>query len=78
VALSKYYPLWPATEGNLIKYELTHTAVHRARSLGWVQFETVMDAAFQSIADGVNPSTVLANAQSQLKSDFSQISASQP
>jgi multiple sugar transport system substrate-binding protein len=78
VALKKYYTLWPAAAGNLIKYELNHTAVHRARSLGWVQFETVMDSTYQSIADGVKPATALANAQSTLKSDFSQISASQP
>jgi multiple sugar transport system substrate-binding protein len=78
VALKKYYTLWPAVAGSLIKYELNNTAVHRASSLGWVQFETVMDSTYQSIADGVSPSTALANAQSTLKSDFSQISASQP
>jgi multiple sugar transport system substrate-binding protein len=74
-ALGQYYPLFPSDVSYLIKYELTHTAIHRARSLGWVQFETVIGEAFTSIADGSNVKAVLANAQSTLKEDFAQISA---
>ena len=72
---SFYYKWFPPALDNLIKYELANTGYHRGRTLGYAQFETTMDSAFLSIADGVNPSTVLANAQSQLKNALSLIKA---
>jgi multiple sugar transport system substrate-binding protein len=75
-ALAQYYKLWPKSVGDLIKYELSHTAVHRAKSLGWVQFETAIESAFTSIADGSSVKAALSNAQSTLKDQFSQITVS--
>jgi multiple sugar transport system substrate-binding protein len=74
-SLEEYYKLWPAAIGDLIKYELSNTAIHRARSLGWVQFETAIEDAFASISDGSSVKAALANAQSTLKDSFSQIAA---
>lgn len=75
VALNKYWHLWPTQVANIMKYQLAHQSIHRAHTLGWVQYELVIEQAFSSIADGSNVKTVLANAESTLKSDFSQISA---
>jgi multiple sugar transport system substrate-binding protein len=75
-ALKEYYKLWPKSVGALIQYELSNTAVHRARSLGWVQFETAIESAFTSISDGSSVKAALSNAQSTLKDQFSQIQTS--
>ena len=77
VALAKYWPLWPAPVASLIKYQLYHQSVHRAHTLGWVQYELVVEQAFQSIADGSNVKAVLANAQSTLTEDFAALKTQQ-
>jgi multiple sugar transport system substrate-binding protein len=69
-ALAKYWPSWPAPVAAIMKYQLNNESIHRALSLGWTQFETVVGQAFSSIADGSNVKAVLANAQSTLTEDF--------
>ena len=76
-ALAAYWKLWPTPLANLMKYELSHTAIHRAHTIGWVQFETVIEQAFTSISDGSNVKAVLANAQANLTEDFSAIKSQQ-
>ena len=75
VALAKYWPLWPAPVASLMKYELYNESIHRAHTLGWVQYELVVEQAFSSIADGSSVKTVLANAQSTLTEDFAALKA---
>jgi hypothetical protein len=76
IALAKYWGLWPPAVANLMKYQLYHQSIHRAHTLGWVQYETAIEAAFVSIADGSNVKAALANAQSTLKEDFAALSLS--
>ena len=73
LALGKYWELWPSAVANLMKYQIYNQSIHRAHTLGWVQYETVIESAFLSIADGSNVQAVLNNAQSQLTSDFSAV-----
>jgi multiple sugar transport system substrate-binding protein len=70
-----YYNYFPSAMDSLIKYELAKTGFHRARTLGYAQFETTMDQTYLTIADGVSPAKALALAQSELKSEFGLISS---
>lgn len=75
LALNKYWTLWPPALASLMKYQIDSQSIHRPHTLGWVQYETVIESAFQSIADGSNVQAVLKNAQSQLTEDFSTVKA---
>lgn len=50
----------------IITYANKHTAVARPTTVGYVQFEGLMDKAFSDIADGANVRSRLAEAQSQV------------
>jgi multiple sugar transport system substrate-binding protein len=77
VALAKYWTLWPAPIADLMKYQLYHESIHRAHTLGWVQYELVVEQAFTSISDGSNVKTALSNAQSTLTEDFAALKTQQ-
>jgi multiple sugar transport system substrate-binding protein len=72
-ALKVYWPLWPANVAALMKYQLAYQSIHRAHTLGWVQYELVIEQAFSSVADGSNVKAVLSNAQGTLADEFSLI-----
>jgi len=57
----------------LITYESKNTAVARPVSVGYVQFESVMDKAFADIRNGANVDDRLAQATAQLKDAWSQL-----
>lgn len=63
------------TPGDLVKFDISHTAVDRPTSLGYIQFETIMDSTFADISNGVKVSSALKSAQSQLASSFAQLSS---
>jgi multiple sugar transport system substrate-binding protein len=65
----------PATTGAaaLIKYDAANTAVSRPRSVGYLEFESVMDQAFADIANGANPQSRLAQAQQDVTSQWGQL-----
>jgi multiple sugar transport system substrate-binding protein len=64
------------TPGDLVKYDLAHTAVDRPTTLGYIEFETIMDNTFADIGNGVSVSSALQSAQSQLTSAFAQLPSS--
>jgi multiple sugar transport system substrate-binding protein len=59
-------PTEPKGWDELIRYELSNTAVHRPRSIGYVQFEEVMNTAFEDIANGADVRATLQRASSEL------------
>lgn len=59
-------PTEPKGWDELIKYELDNTAVHRPRSIGYVQFEEVMNTAFEDIANGADVRATLQRASNEL------------
>lgn len=59
--------------GPIIQYELENTVVHRARSVGFIQFETVLLAAFEDIRNGADVEDTLARAEEELNSAFSRL-----
>jgi multiple sugar transport system substrate-binding protein len=59
-------PTEPKGWDELIRYELNNTAVHRPRSIGYVQFEEVMNTAFEDIANGADVRATLQRASSEL------------
>ena len=52
---------------DLIQYEIDNTAVPRPVTVGYIQFEEVMNRAFADIRNGADPSTRLAQASLQLE-----------
>lgn len=57
----------------IITYELTHTAVSRPRTKGYVIFETVIDRAFSDIRNGADSQSSLERAQLRLNRSFARI-----
>ncbi|WP_223692000.1 ABC transporter substrate-binding protein [Leifsonia poae] len=58
---------------DLITYEIDHTAVARPVSVGYVQFESVMNKAFADIRNGAPVDARLTQATQQLKDAWSQL-----
>ncbi|UFU05433.1 sugar ABC transporter substrate-binding protein [Ruania halotolerans] len=58
---------------DLITYELENTAFARPLTVGYVQFEEVMNTAFADIRNGSDPAERLAEATSQLEDAWSQL-----
>lgn len=57
----------------IIEYEVSNTAIPRPRSIGYLQFETILGTAFSDIRNGLDVETVLAKANTDLIEAFSQI-----
>jgi ABC-type glycerol-3-phosphate transport system substrate-binding protein len=51
----------------IIDYETTHTAVNRVSTVGYIEFETILNQAFADIRNGENAKTALDKASGQLK-----------
>ena len=57
----------------LVTYEVAHTALARPVSVGYVQFESVVDKAFADIRNGADVKSRLAQATQQLNDAWSQL-----
>ena len=55
-----------AGAGELIKYEISHTAVSRPLTVGYPQFQDITGDAFGDIRNGADPATRLAQANADL------------
>ncbi|WP_433674234.1 ABC transporter substrate-binding protein [Microbacterium gorillae] len=62
-----------AGAADLISYEIDNTAVARPVSVGYVQFESVINRAFGDIRNGSNVKDRLAQAQQQIEDAWSQL-----
>ncbi|WP_052226853.1 ABC transporter substrate-binding protein [Microbacterium mangrovi] len=79
-AAAQYLPKLEAMGGahskgvaNLITYEISHTAVARPVSVGYVQFESLINKAFGDIRNGADVASRLEQAQQQIKDAWSQL-----
>lgn len=52
----------------IIDYELANTAVARPSTIGYVEFEEIVNRAFADVRNGSDPATALNSAQEQLES----------
>jgi len=59
--------------GEMIGYEMAHTAVSRPRTVGYVAFETIMNTAFSDIRNGARASDALAAAERQLRRQLARL-----
>ena len=59
--------------GDLMLYELENTAIHRPRSLGYIQFEELMVNVFEDIRNGSDIEERLAEAEEELTAAFSRL-----
>jgi ABC-type glycerol-3-phosphate transport system substrate-binding protein len=50
----------------IIDYETSHTAVNRVQTIGYIEFETILNQAFADIRNGADAKTALGNASTQL------------
>src|SRR3954453_6548938 len=50
----------------IIDYETSHTAINRVQTIGYIEFETILNQAFADIRNGAAPKTALTNASNQL------------
>lgn len=66
-----------ANYGTILRYELSHTAVSRPRTIGYVIFEEVMNRAFSDVRNGADAKTRLEQAQKQLETNFGRLNAAQ-
>jgi ABC-type glycerol-3-phosphate transport system substrate-binding protein len=57
----------------ILSYELTHTAVSRPHSVGYVAFEEVMNKTFSDIRNGADAASALNKADQALKAAFTRI-----
>jgi len=57
----------------LVRYELANTAVHRPRTIGWVNFEQIMNKAFSDVRNGADAATTLKTAEEQLRIAFTRL-----
>ena len=62
-----------APYGQILDYELTHTAVSRPRTVGYVLFEEIMNKTFSDVRNGAPAKPALDRAQGQLKAAFSRL-----
>jgi ABC-type glycerol-3-phosphate transport system substrate-binding protein len=51
---------------SIIDYETSNTAVNRVSTIGYIEFETILNQAFADIRNGAAPKTTLDNAANQL------------
>jgi multiple sugar transport system substrate-binding protein len=51
---------------DIINYETSKTAVNRVSTIGYIEFETIMNQAFADIRNGADPKTTLDKASSDL------------
>jgi multiple sugar transport system substrate-binding protein len=51
----------------IMQHETTHTAVNRASTVGFIEFERIVGQAFSDIANGADPKTALKSASQQLR-----------
>ncbi len=58
---------------DLVRYELANTAVSRPRSIGYVNFEEIMNRAFSDVRNGADAATTLKSAQEALSSAFARL-----
>jgi multiple sugar transport system substrate-binding protein len=65
----------PSTTGasKLMAYELENTAVHRPRSVGYVQFEDIMLKVLGDVRNGADPAKRLSDANSQIEQAFARL-----
>ena len=61
------------SDAAIITYELSHTAVQRPRSVGYVVFEEVMNRTFSDIRNGAEVASSLTKAQGQLTSTLARV-----
>lgn len=57
----------------LTVYELTTTAIHRPRTIGYIAFEEVMNRCFADIRNGADPKARLEQAQQELTAAFARL-----
>lgn len=50
----------------IIDFETANTAVNRVQTIGYIEFETILNQAFADIRNGADPKTALDSAQTQL------------
>lgn len=79
-AAAQYLPSLEAMGGDnsagaaeLITYEIENTAVARPVSVGYVQFESLINQAFADIRNGSDPTERLTQAQQQIEDAWSQL-----
>ncbi len=60
---------------SIIEYELQNNAVHRPQTVGWVEFETIMNQAFADIRNGSDPAERLEQASEEISAAFSKYSS---
>jgi ABC-type glycerol-3-phosphate transport system substrate-binding protein len=67
----KNQPYFATDEGkkaySIIEYNIANTAVNRPPSVGYVDFESIIDKAYADIRNGVDVTTALQSAEDQLK-----------
>lgn len=71
-ALEAIAPEPAAAMDSLFTIDSTEHALHRPSSIGYVEFETVMNKAFSDIRNGGDVSAILDSAQQQLESQLGQ------
>jgi multiple sugar transport system substrate-binding protein len=57
----------------LMLYEMENTAVHRPRTIGYIQYETIMQDALEDIRNGAEVEPTLEEASQELESAFSRL-----
>ena len=79
-AWAEYLPQLEALGGensagaaDLITYEISNTAVARPVTVGYVQFESLINKAFADIRNGADVTERLAQAQTQIEDAWSQL-----
>lgn len=58
---------------DLLSSELTTTAIHRPRTVGYVAFEEIMNKVFADIRNGADPAERLRKAETELTSAFARL-----
>ncbi len=64
---------WKKDLADITTFEISNTAVSRPRSIGYVDFETIMNKAFSDIRNGQDPQKVLAAADAELQTAFARL-----
>lgn len=68
-------PVFKSAEGQkaakILNYETAHTAVNRLQTVGYIEFEEIMNRAFSDIRNGADAKTTLQKASDELNSAWS-------
>jgi multiple sugar transport system substrate-binding protein len=59
--------------GQLIEYELGNTARIRARTVGWIQFEQIINRTIEDIRNGADARTALTAASAEIEAAWSRL-----